>query len=281
MQRWESHKIPRAFFLAVEMVLEVLVSPRSALKHPEDFFLLALLFVSFAVPVHLFIPSLSGSIVIFTLIPAIPLMISLFAQREEAEEKALRRIRHFSFEYHKPVLYALSLFFLGATVGYLVWQVVLPPHITASAFRDQIIEMNSLRSAISGSFFDANHFSDLLVNNAVVIGVMFLFSILYGIGALYVLLWNASVLATAIGSEIAANGVPGFFFTVLGILPHGIPEIGGYIIAALGGGILSAAIVKGHYKRPEFRYVLLDVALLALVALLLIAVGAAIESTLA
>ena len=262
------------------MVLEVLVSPRSALRSPWDFFFLALLFVSFAVPVHLFIPTLKGSIVIFTLIPSIPIMISLFAQREEAEERALKRIKHFSFEYHAPILRALSFFFLGAVAGYLLWLLILPPNVAGRAFSDQISEINLLRNSISGSFFDAQHFSALLTHNLLVIGVMFLFSILYGIGALYVLLWNASVLAVAIGSEIAGHGFPGFIPQILALLPHGIPEIGGYIIAALGGGILSAAIVRGHYSRKEFKYILLDVALLAVVAMLLIAVGAAIESTL-
>jgi len=260
------------------MVLELIVSPKSARSDPLDFFFLALLFISFAVPVHLFIPTLKASVIIFTLIPSIPVMLSLFLQEEERQEKALRRIKRFSFEYHKPVLAALIFYFLGAVVGYALWYVILPPNVSAKVFADQIIEINSLKGAFTGGFFDARHFLSLLSHNLVVLGVMFLFSIMYGIGALYTLLWNASIVAVLVGSQLRTSMVGGLA-AAAAILPHGAPEISGYIVASLAGGILSAALARGHYKRMEFKYVLLDVVLLAIISVLLIAIGAAIEAS--
>ncbi len=261
------------------MVLELLVSPKSAVKSPADFFFLALLFISFAVPVHLFIPTLKASVIIFTLIPSIPITLALFLQEEERQEKALRRIKKFSFEYHKPVLAALVFFFLGAAAGYAFWYAILPPNVSARVFADQITEINALRSAATGWFFDTQHFLNLLSHNLVVLGVMFLFSIMYGIGALYALLWNASILAVVVGSQIRSSGLVSGFAALASILPHGVPEISGYIIASLAGGVLSAALARGHYKRKEFKYVLLDVALLAMVSVLLIAIGSAVEAS--
>ncbi|MCX6767760.1 MAG: stage II sporulation protein M [Candidatus Micrarchaeota archaeon] len=261
------------------MVLEVLVSPKNAVKSPFDFFFLALLFISFAIPVHLFIPTLRGSVIIFALIPSIPVMLSLFLQREEEQERALHRINKFSFEYHKPVLAALVFYFLGAALGYTIWYALLPPAVSSKVFADQISEINALRSAVSGSFFDAGRFSLLFSHNLIVLAVMFLFSVMYGIGALYTILWNASVLAVVIGSEIRASGILGFFTAVASMLPHGAPEIGGYLVASIAGGILSAAVARGHYRRKEFKYIMLDVALLAMISILLIAIGAAIESS--
>lgn len=50
-------------------------------------------------------------------------------------------------------------------------------------------------------------------------------------------------------------------------------------MAAIAGGILSAAVMRKQFQRPEFGHVMVDVALLTIVAILMLALGAAIEAS--
>src|SRR3989344_3972621 len=68
------------------MVLEYIVSPAEAKKKPWELIVVSFLFVSFGVLTQLLIPSLQGSIIIFALIPFIPLFFFVLLNEESAEE---------------------------------------------------------------------------------------------------------------------------------------------------------------------------------------------------
>ncbi|HDH40804.1 MAG TPA: hypothetical protein ENG12_00115, partial [Candidatus Altiarchaeales archaeon] len=50
----------------------------------------------------------------------------------------------------------------------------------------------------------------------------------------------------------------GSFSISLGYAVHGIPEIAAYFIGALGGGIISVAVVNHDLRSREFRSIIID-----------------------
>ena len=111
-----------------------------------------------------------------------------------------------------------------------------------------------------------------------------LFSFLYGAGAIFLLAWNASTLGVVIGTTIR-NAVSQFgIFTAINIglgsyLLHGIPEMASYLIAAIAGGMISAAVVR-HGKIDEvgkFNEILRDAIILIIVASILLITSAGVE----
>lgn len=289
------------------MVLEYIVSPAEAKRKPWELIVVSFLFVSFGVLTQLLIPSLQGSVIIFALIPLIPLFFFVLLSEEAEEEhfdkmkeevedwkKVLKELKdeqlsHLSkfalghrfkriMNVHKTLIKLFGFVFLGAILAYTFWFSILPQQQSYDLFYQQLQEIRTLRAAITAQVFSAEKLEFLLTHNIQVLALMFLFSLLYGIGALYLLLWNASIIGVILGEKLLQQGVLGVVTGFLGLIPHGIFEIGSYLIAALAGGILSIAIMRSSNKKPFFKYLAEDVALLAVLAVVLLVVGAVVEA---
>ena len=115
---------------------------------------------------------------------------------------------------------------------------------------------------------------------------------MYGVGALFILTWNATVIATAagifirenlstLGSSIGAISVAKYFHLFsLGILKymvHGVFEIMAYFVAALAGGIISVAVIRHVFGSKKFERIIFDVSELLIISIALIAISAVIE----
>ncbi len=261
------------------MVFELLVSPHKAEREPWDLFLLAFLFVSLGVALRVFLPSLDGSAVVFAMVPAIPLIWSLLVREEKEDEEFHRKNRGF-FDYHANLIEIFGFFFLGAATAYLAWYVFLPTEVAKTVFESQIREIALVQQAVAtGSAFKMGSFQFLFAHNLQVLGLMFLFSVLYGIGSIYLLLWNASVIGVFVGSRVHAEGLLGIITAILGLVPHGSLEIAAYFVASISGGILSVAISRHRWNHPEFKLVMRDVAMLAAISVVLVVAGALLESS--
>ena len=109
-----------------------------------------------------------------------------------------------------------------------------------------------------------------------------LFAFLYGVGAIFILTWNASVIATAVGNFIRtgiaeaatmlglAKSAAYFKVFSLGLLKyaiHGIPEIFAYFAAGLAGGIISVAMLKHGLDMDKFKRIIIDTLDIILIAL--------------
>ena len=260
-------------------MIEALVTPSSALREPWRLFFLAVLFVSIAVIMSVYVPSIAGGAVLLAMIPAIPLIWTLLV-REEHREEDLGLLARDSFRYHAPLFTVFTFFFLGATVAYAFWFAALPASQSQTVFGAQVDEIARIRGAVApptGSVINTDFAVSLFEHNLVVLAFMFAFCLLYGIGSIYLLLWNASIIGVFIGSRIA-GGPAGAIAGFMGIIPHGSLEIGAYFLATIAGGILSAGIMRQHFGRREFRFILKDVALLTLAAVGMLAAGAILES---
>jgi uncharacterized membrane protein SpoIIM required for sporulation len=132
----------------------------------------------------------------------------------------------------------------------------------------------------------------LFANNTTVLLLAILFSFLFGEGALFLISWNASIIGTVMGKiaaqAMAASPVHDIISIIyslaygvyhgIGFIPHGIPEIGAYYIGAIAGGIISASMAKQTYRRDEFQIIAKDAAGLIIIAIILLWIGAMVES---
>ncbi|MBI2145310.1 stage II sporulation protein M [Candidatus Woesearchaeota archaeon] len=116
-------------------------------------------------------------------------------------------------------------------------------------------------------------FVKIFLNNIKVLFFVLIFAFFYGAGSIFILAWNATVVAAAIGifvrnslSSVAASlgfsSVSAYFSSyslgLLRYLTHGWLEILAYFIAALAGGIISVAVARHTFNSRGFRKVLLD-----------------------
>ena len=83
------------------------------------------------------------------------------------------------------------------------------------------------------------------------------FSLLFGAGAIFILVWNASVIAAAIGI-FAQGSLSQLPVAILRYMVHGVPEIAAYFIGALGGGIISVAVIRKDLRGEGMWKILQD-----------------------
>ncbi len=182
--------------------------------------------------------------------------------------------------------------FLGFVIAFSFWNIVLQnpnllnfqvetycrinsPYDVNSCMSNYKITGNAL-SISAGASTKTARFLSILSNNVYVMIFTLLFSLLFGAGAIFVLIWNASVIAAAIGifTSNTLNGIP------LGLaryMIHGLPEITSYFITALAGGILGVGILRHGLKSKKFLRVFENVVVMVFLAILILLIAAAME----
>ena len=224
--------------------------------------------------------------------PAVPFIWRLF-DFEEAETEQNIVLGSRTIARHLPVILVMSMFFIGLIAGFVFWYFALPSEKTNEVFEVQLKELKTIGASSSGRAVFAisdQRFSDtfemLFFHNLGVLLIILLFSLLYGAGAVFVFTWNASIIATFIGNyaRTMASGasltglIAGIGTSALSLVPHGSFELLAYLIAALGGGILSSAITREIHKTNSFMLVMHDALKLTAVAVIFLAIGAFIEA---
>ncbi len=267
------------------MVLEDLISPIKAKKKPWEMFFIGMIYSSVGVLLSLFIfEKDSGLVMVFFTVLASAHIIHSFIKSEEKinlTELAANSI----VKKHSKVLYSFMLLFFGFVVSFALWNIFLPPGIATSAFSTQVSVITRVESAYGGVtggvIGDFSRVSFIFFNNFRVLVFCILFAFFYGIGAIFILTWNASVIGVAVGNFVR-NTVGGSYFSTipLGVLRysiHGIPEILAYFMAGLAGGIISVAIIRHDFGDYKFKRVLKDSLGLIAGSVLVLTVAALLE----
>ena len=223
---------------------------------------------------------------------SIPFMFYIIRLEEKKCEDIDKEI--FLVKEHGKALSALIFLFFGFIIAFSVSYVVMPRTHVAANFDAQIrtfcsINMpNNVQGCVEGSLevstravapsFNEgmSRVASILSNNFYVLIFCIIFSLLFGAGAIFILAWNASVIAAAMGIFARNNisNLPAGFFRYM---IHGFPEIASYFIAALAGGIISVAVIKHEYKHKEFWRILEDSIDLIILAFLVLVLAAFIE----
>lgn len=254
------------------MVLEWFLRAKDDRKHPLSIFVFTVFVSLIAMFISYFIFKESTglfTIVIISLV-MVPFINSMF-RLEERETEETGEKQNF-IQRHGDIISAFAAMFLGMTLAMSFVFIILPDSVVEKVFNEQIKEVKY----IQGSFTFTNQFLEIFKNNLGVLLLSFLLSFLIGTGAILILAWNASVLASAIGMIAKSlGGLHGFPIAVLTFLPHGVFEITAYFIGAIGGGLISVAMMR---KNSRFWFIMKDSGLLFLVSIILLLIGGVIET---
>lgn len=257
------------------MVLERLVTVRDALRQPVWVFIVGGIIssLSLAISFIVFQTSIGLFSCFLTTFASIPFMLNLARYEESVIESSVSLQEMNIFRRHERILKAYIAFFAGMILTQSIIFIILPENITEQLFEDQIREISRIR----GSFAFAGTFLSIFTNNASVLTLCFLFSFLFGAGAIFILSWNASVLSAAIGMTAKSlGGLKAMPLAILTYFPHGTLEILAYFIGGIAGSLVSVALTK---KRPyRLSLVIKDSLELMCGAFILLLIAAGIET---
>ncbi len=276
------------------MVLESLLSPVSAENKSYKALLYGFSLAIICGFLSLFLLGENASmlLVFFVALGATPFIYNLLRYEEN---KDLEEQDEFALlKQHMKALSVFGYFFVGTLLAFLLLYVVLPPALSNILFDSQFESLTAIRGAVIEAPVETGweDFTSIFLNNVRVMVLAILFSFMFGAGAIFILTWNSSVIAVAIGNYIRDKlalvaGAVGFesvsnYFSIISIgllryVIHGVPEILAYFFAALAGGIISVAVIKKDYTSSKFEHILIDAANLLAIALGLVFLAAILE----
>lgn len=277
-------------------MLEMILSPRKAEREPWELFFIGLFYATLSILLVNWIfaqdavlSKYSGILVVtFTVMFSMPFIYYTIKYEEEKDlkyEGAFRMLWE-----HSRAIYSFLWLFLGFIVAFSFWYVMLA---STQSFRAQIETYCSINrpgnfnecvadygvkgASRTTAFLTAkDKFFMIFANNIYVMIFTLVFSLIFGAGAIFVLAWNASVIAAAVGIFVKSN-LSSLPLGIARYMVHGIPEIAAYFIAALAGGIVSVAVIKHDTRSEKFWNVLQDALNLLILAVVVLFVATAIE----
>lgn len=271
------------------------MKPKRAERRPWEMFFvgifyssLALLLVSFVFGKDFVLKDGSGLLVVLlTVLASLPFMYYII-KLEEGKDVEISRTGRLIKE-HSKAIYALMWLFLGFVVSFSFWYLVIP-HQAGQNYNFQIktfcainnptrytycLEQNGVPIG-TGTISRSDELLSIFANNIYVLIFTLLFSLAFGAGAIFILVWNASVIAAAVGIFTKGN----LLALPLGIaryMIHGIPEIAAYFVGALSGGIISVALIRKDLHGDRAWGILQDSLILVIIAVIILIVAAFME----
>ena len=277
-------------------MLEMLINPRKAERRPWEMFFVGVFYASVSILLVNWIfvkdPVLSAFssilVVTFTVMFSIPFVyyiIKLEESKVTDNSGTIARLKS-----HRRAIYAFLWLFVGFVVGYSFWFMVSPTTINQEAQIKTYCGINQpgnfeecasqygIKDTTSPTAFLSNKERLFLIfaNNIYVLIFTIIFSLIFGAGVIFILAWNASVIAAAVGIFTQSN----LSILPLGLLRfmiHGIPEIAAYFVAALAGGIISIAVIRHEIGTSRFWEVLQDSLNLIILSVIILIIAAALE----
>lgn len=277
-------------------MLEMFLSPRVALRKPIFMFIigvfyasLALLLVNWIFSDDAVLSKYSGILVVtFTVMFSLPFMYYLIKNEEERDVKETGFFKN--LKEHDKALLALMWLFLGFVVAFSFWYIVLDNpnnfkaqievycQINQPGNIDSCVEQYENKGMAKTTAFltSKEKVFAIFSNNIYVLIFTLVFSLIFGAGAIFVLAWNASVIAAAIGIYTKSN-LRDLPIGVGRYMIHGFPEIAAYFVGALAGGIIGVSVIRHDTSKDGFWNVLQDSLNLIIVAVIILFLAALIE----
>jgi len=272
------------------MVLEAIISPLRAEKKPWETFIIGFIYSAVAIAISLWIFQEQASLISVFLISiaAIPLVYSTF-KMEETKDMMMESEKGILKEHSKAIAFLLFLF-CGIVLAYLITYLFLPKNLVTNLFSLQHTTITAINANTPAN---VALFTKIFLNNIKVLTFCIVFSLFYGAGAIFILAWNGSIIAAAMGNFIRENlstyaGVLGmggaaaylhtFSLSLLRYSIHGLPEVGAYFIASLAGGIISVAVIRNDFRTKRFEKVIFDASNLVLISIAILLFAALLET---
>ncbi len=126
----------------------------------------------------------------------------------------------------------------------------------------------------------ATQFLTLTGQNLIVVIICFVLSFLYGASAIFLIILNASIFARfiLIVTNYLAESIRQGLMVFGIVMIHLLPEMTGFLVAAIAGGVISKAVIIDRKHKIEFRNVIKDGTILLLISIVLIVIGALLET---
>lgn len=277
-------------------MLEMLINPKKAERHPWEMFFIGFFYASLAVILVVWVFSKDAVlvkssgilVVLFTVMFAMPFVYYTL----KLEESKITRNRG-SWQLlkdHRRAIYAFMFLFIGFTVAFFVWYSILP---TTESFRTQIevycqinrpssfgdcVTQYGIKDAPTIVPFLSNKERLFLIftNNMYVLLFTLIFSLIFGAGVIFILVWNSTVIGAAMGI-FAEYNLAGILAALSRFFLHGLFEIASYFIIALAGGMVSIAVINHEAGTSKFWDVLQDSLNLIIVAIVVLFFAALLE----
>lgn len=217
-------------------------------------------------------------LVTLLLVPSLMKIINL-------EEKVERDygVKHF-FKTHRAIFEIYLFLFIGILAAYLVIGFGAGNNLEKiSQEQIKVLDGEGLTSSEVVDFGYSEKFDNFLgifTSNLLVALIFFILSFFYGAGGIFLIVWNASIFSTFIVMTISnlSKGVPHAMSLLGAFALHLIPEVFGFLVAAIAGGVISRALIKEKLKGKGFSNVVKDATLLLLVSFAVLLVAALLEA---
>ena len=271
------------------MVLESLFNPFVVKRKPWEMFVAGFLYALVGLFVSYFVfRDAAGLVAVFLIVMATLPMFYVTIKNEE--ELDLQSIGEWTLlKEHTKVLVFLLFLFLGVTIALAMSYVFLPEQMVLSIFGAQQQAITGVNSNIQGNITQFTIFTRIFSNNLKVLFFCLIFAFLYGTGALFILTWNASVVAVAmcnlfktklaqgaslVGLSAASSYLHAVSFSFFRYMTHGLLEMAAYFVAGIAGGIISIALIKHNFEEDK---ILIDVLDLILISIAILFVAGVVE----
>ena len=277
-------------------MLESIINPKSAERGPWKMLFVGLIYGALSIvlvewffsgdPV---LSKFSGMIVVtFCVMFSLPYMYFMIKQEEEEDEQVEG---FFSvWKVHSDAIYGFMWLFLGFIIAFSLLYMVFQDSNLFNAQIETYCMINSpgniedcvarydftQKITSTGAATKETRFLSIIENNVYVMIFTLIFSLIFGAGAIFVLAWNASVIAAAIGifTKHQISGIP---IGILRYMIHGFPEIAAYFITALAGGIFGVGAIRNGIRSQKFFRVVENTIILLFIAIIILIIAAVIE----
>jgi len=277
-------------------MIESIINPKSAERGPWKMFFIGLLYGALSIvlvkwffsgdPV---LSKFSGMIVVtFCVMFSLPYMYFMIKQEEEEDEQVEG---FFSvWKVHSDAIYGFMWLFLGFIVAFSLLYMVFQDSNLFNAQIETYCMINSpgniedcvarydftQKITSTGAATKETRFLSIIENNVYVMIFTLIFSLIFGAGAIFILAWNASVIAAAIGifTKHQISGIP---MGILRYMIHGFPEIAAYFVTALAGGIFGVGAIRNGIRSQKFFRVVENTIILLFIAIIILIIAAVIE----
>ena len=261
-------------------MFNLLFNPKKARRHPLEMLFIGMFYSTLSILLSIWIfPEYSSIVMVFFTVISCLYVVQGAIKLEEGKEFEYKSEVWLLREHARTIEFLLMLFF-GFVFSYVFWTIVLPGEKVLMIFSLQASVVEGIRNMVAtGNSISDTTFFIILWNNLKVMIISLIFAFFYGAGAIFVLVWNASVMGYVIG-EITRNqlGIAALPFAFLKYFLHGIPEMLAYLVIALAGGIIYVSLWKGDlFDKTRVKKILLDTFVLLVVSVVLLVVAAFIE----
>jgi uncharacterized membrane protein SpoIIM required for sporulation len=277
-------------------MFEMLINPKKAERRPWEMFFVGMFYAALSVLLVKIVFSQDAvlrqysGILVVTFMVLFSLPFIYFTIRLE-EKKITPRLSSWQLiKTHRNALYAFMWLFLGFVVALSIAYIFMSSTESFSAQIetyclinrpgnfDQCVKQYGIKDSSFSTGFLSNKERLFLIftNNIYVTIFTLLFSLIFGAGVIFILAWNASVIAAAIGifTDSQLSALP---IGLARYMIHGVPEIGAYFMVALAGGMVSVSVIKHEFNTPKFWEVLHDSINLIILAVVVLFLAALVE----